>query len=77
MSACSRRSLENTLCVPFGGGRMTLFGACLGKVASEVMHVMIDMGLQETCCSRANLRDFKVYLKEMKSCRPFAKLIVE
>ena len=51
MSAYTRRSSKDTLYVPYGGGRMTLFGVCLGKVASEVMHVMIDMGLQETRCS--------------------------
>ena len=48
ISAHSRRSSGKTLCVPFGGGRMTLFGVYLGKVASEPMHVMIDMGLRGT-----------------------------
>ena len=77
ISAHSRRSSGKTLCVPFGGARMTLFGVCLGKVASEPMHVMIDMGLRGTRYSWENLRDFKAYLEVMKSCRPFAKLIVE
>ena len=51
MSAYTRRSSKDTLCVPFGGGRMTLFGVYLGNVASELMHVMIDMGLQWMHCS--------------------------